>query len=174
MSFAPNNTEAPYLNPDLYFPPDEAQFKEVLYNRDYDIANLLNIKENALYDLTEIVTAQLWFTAGDPQTKRQTFRTVVDFGALPNTGTKAVAHNIAGIIAVPPGPSTFTFTKIYGCATDPNAAADPAVFAIPLPYVSTTGAPIELYVTSTNVVVITTSNRSNFTRCVIVVEYLKN
>jgi len=172
QSFGPVSTEGPYLNPDLYFPTDQSQFLEVLYNRDFDVANLLNIKENALYDLTEIVTAQLWFTAGEPQIKRQTFRTVVNFGALPNTGLKAIPHNIPGITAS--SPSTFTFTKIYGCATNPIAGPDPARFAIPLPYVSVINPPIELYVTSTNVVVVTNADYTAFTTCVIVVEYLKN
>lgn len=170
MSFAPGFTESPYLNPDFYFPTDEDQFREVLYNREYDTANILNIKEIATYDLIEIVTGQQWFTATDPQTKRQTFRTVVNFGALPNAGTKAVPHGIANIGSPD---FNFAFTKIYGCATNP-AAVDPAPYSIPLPYASATGNNVELYVTTLNVVVITTVNLSAFTTCTIVLEYLKN
>lgn len=132
---------------------------------------LLNIKDSGFYDLQEFVNGQLWFpnqttpvTTFDTATAlyRQNFRTVVNFGALPNAGTKPVPHNIF-VTAMT------IWTRIYGAATD-----SAALFGIPLPYVSTTaGDSIELDITSTSVSITTAANYSAYT-AVIVIEYLQS
>lgn len=139
------------------------EFEDGLNNTYKRIADAVNTKEGALYIPTEQSTFQLYFTPSDPQTLRPTYRMVVDFGALPNTSTKTVAHNIDFT-------TEFSVTRIYGAATDPVN-----LVYIPLPYSSPTLANnIELFVDGTNVTVTTGSNRSAFTRCTIVIEYLKN
>lgn len=139
------------------------EFEDGLNNTYKRIADAVNTKEGALYIPTEQSTFQLYFTPADPQTLRPTYRMVVDFGALPNTSTKTVAHNIDFT-------TEFSVTRIYGAATDPVN-----LVYIPLPYSSPTLANnIELFINGTNVTVTTGSNRSAFTRCTIVIEYLKN
>jgi hypothetical protein len=128
------------------------------------MANVLNVKDTGYYNTLEYVCGQLYFP--DPaitdQIFRQVFRTVIDFGALPNTATKSVAHNLTFT------PSTL-FTRIYGTATDTTG-----ITGIPLPYASPTAANnIELSVDATNVNVTAGSNRTNFNKCVIILEYLK-
>jgi hypothetical protein len=82
-------------------------------------------------------------------------------GALKNTGTTTAAHNITC-------DANTTFTRIYGVATDPVGLT-----YIPLPYIDVSGAfNIQLYVNSTSVNIVTASNRSNFTICYVVLEYL--
>ena len=147
------------------------RFKELLvrlYQKINLMAIVLNTKDSGYYDQSEFVNGQIWFS--DPAldstsqltpSVRQVFRTVVNFGALPNAGTKSVAHNIPITDAV-------TFTRIYGVASDTSAHS-----YIPLPYASTIVDHIELYVDGTNVNVVTLSNRTNYTVCYIVVEYLK-
>lgn len=133
-----------------------------------DIANVLNLKETAYYITTEILNSQVWFkqTLSDPSASpfRNAYRIVINFGALPNTATKSVAHNIQGLTA-----GVMSWTKIYAVATD--AAGN----GIPIPYSSNTAnANIEINVDLTNVNITTAIDYSAFTTTYVILEYLKN
>lgn len=148
------------------------QFKELIirmYQNINAIALAVNTKDTGYYPLFEMVNSQLWFpdptatSASTPQPNyRQVVRKVINFGTLPNTGTTSVAHGI-----------TFTtksrMTRLYGTAIDPLNR-----LYLPLPYASPTAANnIELNCDATNVNVITGSNRTAYTVCYIVIEYIK-
>jgi hypothetical protein len=179
------SSRGPQANPGLFVPTtnlwdvsqithlegESPQLRELLV-RLYQNLNLvstaLNLKDSGYYDLQEFLNGQLFFpnpvNPSNPSQPvyRQAFRTVVNFGALPNTGTKSVAHGI-------PIASGYTFTRLYGAATDPSALS-----FIPLPYASPTLASnIELRADATNVIVTTGSARSSFTATYIVLEYIK-
>ncbi len=151
---------------------NSAQFKELLvrlYQNLNTIAITLNKKESALYPLAEFITGQSFFpdpslssTTTQAPTERQVFRKVINFGALPNATSKTAAHGLTIT-------STYSLTRLYGGATDPSTAF------IPLPYASPTAANnIELSMDATNVTVTTGSDRTAFTTCYIVIEYLKS
>ena len=146
------------------------EFKELIvrlaqsFNRSLLVTNN---KESAFYDTKEFLTGQTYFPESVDSTpdqsieRRYVYRKVIDFGALPDTAAKSVAHGL-----------TFTtgtiFTRIYGSATDPSAGA---LAALPLPYASPVLANnIELSVSNANVTVTTGSDRTAFTKCYIVVE----
>lgn len=144
-------------------------FKELLvrlYETVNGVAVNLNLKDTGLYSQQEFVTGQQFFsnpalssTTSQTPTQRQVYRKVVNFGALPNTGLTSVAHGLT----ITEG---FIFTKIYATASDVVS-----LDYIPIPY---SGAnPIELNVDNTNVNITTTSDRSMFTVCYVVLEYLK-
>ncbi len=149
------------------------EFKELLvrlYQNINNIALSLNIKDSAYYDTNEFVNGQLFFP--DPNlssstdtvaTFRPVFRLVVNFGALPNTGTTSIPHGLDVT-------SGFTFTRIYGAASDTTG-----LNYIPLPYASTVDVAhnVELSIDATNVTITTGSNRSNFNQCYVIVEFLK-
>lgn len=147
------------------------QFKELLV-RLYQNVNLmalsLNTRDAGYYDTQEFVNGQLFFqnpslTSASTTTPvyRQVFRKVINFGALPDTTSASVAHEIAMTEAV-------TFTRIYGCASDPATNT-----YLPLPYASPTLANnIELSVGPVNVTITTGSNRAAFTTTYVVVEWL--
>ena len=138
----------------------------------------LNAKETALYNLAEFLPGQQWFpnpatldSTTDPSSEqlyRQTFRTVVDFGALPDATTKSVAHNITDVS------KAFSVTRIYGAATLPSATTADIRF-IPLPYSSVTAVDdnIEIWADATNVNVKTASDYSAYTISYIILEVLK-
>jgi hypothetical protein len=132
-----------------------------------DIAAVVNLKESAYYIPVEFVTGQQWFRQanGSPNNPFSFgVRRVVNFGALPNTATKSVAHNITGIT-----PGNFSWTNIKGAATD--AAAN----GLTLPFSSPTlNENIKLTADATNVHVTTAIDYSAFTNCYIVLEYLKD
>jgi hypothetical protein len=152
---------------------NSAQFKELLvrlYQNVNNIAIVLNSKDTGLYtNQNPFVNGQTWFPdpALSSQTpeqpvQRQVARLVINFGALPNTGTKSVAHGLSPL-------GNWSFTRIYGCASDQSG-----LNYIPLPYASSTAANnIELYVDGTNVNVKTGSNRSSFTVTYIILEFIQ-
>lgn len=133
-----------------------------------NIANVLNLKETGYYVTTEILNSQVWFkntvTTPDQSPFRNAFRLVVNFGALPNAGTKTVAHNIQNFT-----PSVASWTKIYATATDPSSAG------IPIPYASPVlNECISINVDDTNIYITTAIDYSSFTTTYVVLEYLKN
>lgn len=144
------------------------KFKELLV-RLYENLNLmqlnLNIKDSAYYDTNEFVNGQLFppsssapSTSTQAINRRQVFRKMIDFGALPNTATKNVAHEID----ITTG---FSFTRIYGCASDTTN-----LLYTPIPNANTD---IRITLTATNVVITTSANYSAYDTTYVVVEYLK-
>lgn len=158
------------------------EFKELLvrlYQNVVNIANTLNIKDSGYYNVLEFVNGQLFFpnplfTSQSLETTsfRQVLRKVINFGALPNTGTKSVPHGITceAFSAGPPIIPGTSFTRIYATASDQTGLT-----YIPIPYSSTTSLAdnIELNVDNTNVNITTGSNRSNFNETYIILEYLQ-
>lgn len=123
----------------------------------------MNSKESGLYIPLESATFISYFTANNSQKFRNVYRKVIDFGSLPNSSSKSVAHGINFT-------SEFTMTRMYATATDPNNRV-----YIPIPYASPVSVDsIGIYSDSTNVNIFTGTARSNFTRCYVVLEYVKN
>jgi hypothetical protein len=146
------------------------EFKELLvrlYQNINSISLSLNSRDSGFYDLQEFVNGQLFFpnpsltSSSDTVPEyRQVIRKVIDFGALPNATSKSVAHGITI-------DSQVTITRMYASATNPSTQF------IPIPYASPTLANnIELSMDTTNVTITTGSNRTAFTRCVVILEYL--
>lgn len=153
--------------PQTYIIPEDPSEKDLKIRQYFnDLAAATNSKDSGYYDAVETITGQQFLptfstNTGANATYRSVFRKVIDFGALPLSTSKSVAHGINF-------QSTFSATRIYGAATDPGNTW------IPIPYSSTTSANnIELYLNSTNVVITTGSNRTNFTRTYVIVEYIK-
>lgn len=135
-----------------------------LYQNLNVISLALNLKDSGFYLQEEFVTGQAWFNAAssNPLDLRGIFRKVIDFGSLPNTATKSVAHGITIT-------NTFRFTHIYAIASDPVN-----LLYIPIPYAHPTDANnIALDVDATNVNITTGSDRTAFTTTYVVLEYSK-
>jgi hypothetical protein len=160
------------------------ELKELLV-RMYQNLNLMstsiNTRDAGIYGTNEFINGQTFFPNAlvssrsySSPNRRQVYRKVINFGALPNTATKNVRHGIGDPIA---GCNAgFTFTRIYGCAS--NTAG---LLYIPLPYASSVDIAhnIELHVSGAAapndfVTVITGADYSAYTTCYIVLEYLKN
>lgn len=150
------------------------QFKDLLVRLYQNINNInlvLNIKDSGYYSEQEFLNGQLFFpnpnlssTTSQTPEYRQVFRTVVNFGALPNNSATSVAHNIDVT-------SEYTTTRIYGSATNSTATS-----FIPLPYISDTltdSDNISLEMTDTDIVITTAIDYSDYTTCYVIVEYIK-
>lgn len=149
--------------------PDIQQLLVKLYTNLNNMTLALNLKDTGYYVLEEFLNGQLFFpdptlnstTAATP-TDRPVFRKVINFGTLPNTTSTSVAHNIDIT-------SGYSFTRIYGAATNTGKTS-----FIPLPYASPTLTEnISLEITNTNVVITTGSDRTSYTTCYVIVEYIK-
>ena len=141
-----------------------------LYQNINTISLSLNTRDAGYYVQQEFLNGQIYFpdstlnsTTAQAPTMRQVFRTVVDFGALPNAGSKTIPHNID----VQP---TFKFTRIYGTASKSDASVN-----IPIPFSSITAIAnnIEIAVSITDVAIFTGIDYSAFTNCFVVLEYIK-
>lgn len=134
-----------------------------------EISNAINQREIGFYLDEELLTGKSFFPGttapgNNPGVFRSILRKVVDFGALPNTNIKSVPHGILFDI-------NFSLIQIWGAATNPITFQ-----AIPIPYtevqVPALGN-IQLTMDSTNVNIVTASNRSAFTRCFVIIEYIQ-
>lgn len=139
-----------------------------LYQNINNIAIGVNLKDTGYYVQSEFVNGQVFFpnpayssiTQTAPS-ERQVYRKVIDFGTLPNTMIKSVAHEI--IVS-----SVTTFTRIYATASDTTGFA-----YIPIPFVDASGNGIQLDVDATNVNITTTSDRTNFDTCYVILEWMQ-
>lgn len=146
------------------------EFRIKLYQILNSITLAVNQKSSGLYQFEETVDNNLWApkpstvdsTASQTATQRVEFRSVVDFGALPNTVETPKAHSVAF-------DSTFTITRLYAVATNPTTLS-----YLPIPYVSSVAADIiMLRADGTNVYIRTFKDYSAFTRTFVVLEYIK-
>lgn len=103
------------------------------------------------YSTTEVNTGNKWID-GKP-----IYRKVINFGALPDTSTKAVAHNISNLDTI----------------IDYKALAKSINAILPIPYMALTASyGIYMYFDATNITVETGYNRSAYSMYV-VLEYTK-
>lgn len=138
----------------------EPAFKELLVRLYQNINRIrlsLNLKDSAYYVENEFLNGQVFFQ------DQQAFRTLINFGALPASTTKSVAHGINVT-------NSFSFTRIYGCASNQIDMQ-----YIPLPYASPTSVNnIQLDVDETNVTITTGIDYSAYTVTYVILEYIKS
>lgn len=154
--------------------PSSREFKDFLTRLRQTINSIsiaVNLKDTGYYITDEMANGQLYFpdpalnsTTLKRPTFRNVFRKVIDFGALPNAG-------VGNAISIPHGitiNTNFSFTRIYGTATDPNTSF------IPLPYagLAVSANNVELSVDTTNVVITAESDRRGYTTTYVVLEWI--
>ena len=133
------------------------------------IALAVNIREIGWFLDEELLSGKAFIPGsndvlelGSSQRFRQVLRKVIDFGTLPNAGAKTVPHGIMF-------DNNFTLVDLWAAATDPVGLT---AFSIPFTTASLTGE-VELFIDAININIITQSNRSTYTRCFIVIEYMQ-
>ena len=152
--------------PQTFIIPEDPSEKDLKLGQYLNqIATATNSKDSGFYDAVETITGQQFLPLygtqkGSSATYRSVLRKVIDFGALPNATSKAVAHGI--VIG-----STFSATKIYGGSTNPSTSLIPLPFASP-----TLNLNISLEIDATNVTITTGTNRTAYTRTFVIIEYI--
>ena len=147
--------------------PELTELLVRLYQQIGAISIASNQKDIGLYILNQGYNGQQWFpnpAAYNTSGLRSVIRVTINFGALPDAGTKFVAHGITVT-------STTTFTRIYATASDTTGET-----YIPIPFVSVSGTisagNTEISVDNTNVYITTTGNGSNYNVCYVILEYI--
>lgn len=134
------------------------------------LANGVNIREIGWFLDQELLSGKAFIPGSNDQTDggtsqqyRSVLRKVIDFGSLPNSTTKSEPHEIFV-------DANFSLVFMGAYATDPSGFT-----ALPIPYAdpNTLANAIELNMDDTNVNITTGSNRSNYTRCFITIEYIQ-
>lgn len=131
------------------------------------ISNAVNIREIGWFLDEELLSGKAFIPvavpAGDasPQQYRTILRKVIDFGTLPNTATKSVAHGIVFDV-------NFTLIQLWAAATDPVN-----FIALNIGHAAAAPNQIELTMDATNINITTAKNYTAFTRCFVVVEYIQ-
>lgn len=127
-------------------------------------ANGINFREIGWYLDQETITGKNFIpgtSSPNDQTYRTIFRKVVPFGPLPNNTMISMPHGITF-------DANFTLIDFWATATDPVSFK-----GIPIPYSSVVaGMNVELDINQTSVMITTTANYSNYTRCNVFIEYL--
>lgn len=132
-------------------------------------ANAINVREIGFYIDEELLSGKAFIPSteqlvdsGDSQQFRSILRKVIDFGALPNATTKSIPHDIVFDM-------NFTLIQLWASATDPIN-----FIAIPIPFDSAGLAQgIQITMDATYINIKTQSNRSTFTRCFVIIEYIQ-
>lgn len=153
--------------PETFIIPEDPEEKD-LKIRDYlnDIASATNSKDSGFYEEEETITGQkfipVFSSDGSKNASyRDVFRKAIDFGALPSISTKSIPHGIDFDL-------NFSMTKLYAAATHPG------VMSIPIPNGGeNVSQVITINIDPKNINITTKSNRSAFTRCFVVIEYIK-
>src|SRR3974390_1810869 len=132
-------------------------------------ANAINLREIGFFLDQELLSGKAFIPGANnaaggstSQAYRTVLRKVINFGALPNAGTKSVPHEITF-------DANFTLVQMFASATDPVA-----FIAFPLPYADPINIlnAVALTMDATNVNITTGINYSSFTRCFVVIEYM--
>ena len=147
---------------DFDLPESYEEFSEIFDREHKKVIDTINTKEGALYLLQEAATYQQYFNADDPQNNRNTYRMVINFGALPNNTSKRVPHNVTIN-------SISRVTRLYGAASNPSG-----IKFIPLPFASPTLANnVSLEADQTDIKITTGADYSSYTDTTVVFEYTK-
>ncbi|MGN1315536.1 MAG: hypothetical protein ACI4VW_00530 [Acutalibacteraceae bacterium] len=110
-------------------------------------------RKNMVYSLEESDTGKTWIDG------KKIYRKIIDFGALPNSSEKRVAHGITNLDTV---------IELKGIAK--NSAG----LIFPLPYIGGDFAHrIQFYINGVYVVATPGTDRSEFTKTYITMEYTK-
>lgn len=162
MTYSPANAKTAYLPTSRVFEVDDDQELKLILNSSYtDTANAVNLREIAQYDQVELLTGQKFFTPGNNQVKRESFRRVYDFAGVAAGATLTFAHGLTGVTL---------YTRIYG------AVVTAVVDYRPVPWASATLVTdqIQIRVVGANVEIVNGATAPAITSGIVVLEYLKN
>lgn len=127
------------------------------------ISEGVNVRDIALYIENEVLTGGQYVpSSNDTTSLRSVFRKTINFGSLPNTSTKSVAHGLSI-------DNRFTLVQLIAAATDPVSFT-----SVSIPYASATSTDvIEINIDATNINITTSKDYSSYTRCFVTLEFLK-
>lgn len=167
--YAPANAQTAFLSDDFYPPIDDIEaLVEMVAKREALTATMLNVREIAFYDPSEILTGQSWFSNQNQptirsQNRRIAFRRVFDLVQL-NTGPISVGTTQIGVY--PPISPIAIPTKSFGAAT----IAGPKYVFFPSADI---GVTFDNSDPNSQKIIITNGLAVSLSQCYYTIEYLK-
>lgn len=171
----PINTQSSFLPPEIDFPEDNSEFREILSNRQRLLANIVNVKENSNYERRELLSAQQWFSQvvqGYIKTQYG-FRVTYDLVSL-NGGP--IGAGLTTIV-IPTDPAVNTpITIFYTGGLIPTHGFGAATAGTTYYFINDPQVFVRFVNTSATVqsIQITNNTGTDLTQCYWVFEYLKN
>lgn len=159
MTFTPSNSQGFFLDPTLILPSNEAEMQYFVKSRYEQIADSVNVREIAVYALSQTETARQYFNPGDPQKYRLAWRKVIAIGTVTGgaAGT-AVDHGISDM------------TELVGWSGWGVSLPNRYV----LPYVDSVGTGnVSIDVNATQVTVTSGATGPTLTGVYVVLEYIR-
>lgn len=131
------------------------------------LTTIVNLKTSGLHPLSEFITGETYFPGSGPVTRNIESRPVtcmtINFGALPDTNTKSVAHGITF-----DANTTFVESSIMSTSTS-------LLKSISIPHASATAIDIvEFNIDNTNVSIKTGKDMTDYDKTIIVLKYISN
>lgn len=158
MSYSPVDSKGNFLDTSLLLPDEGKQVKIVLRDTHFTVTTAINNREISQYPLQEILCGNSYYTSGKPQKFRDVFRKVFKIDGIAPGTTKTIPHGISGITEA---------TNIKG-----DAKSSTRFFPLPYPAVNPTDT-IEMYITPSDIVIISGATAQSITTGSIVLEYIK-
>ncbi len=174
MTFGPANTQSPFLPIEQDYPEDDKLFREILAARGRSIASIVNIKENAQYEKTELLTGQQYFSTTDDMaiTTSYTFRLTFDLVELNSGVPIPVGLTVLDLVLlVDPQPAPIDIPTAIQPVHGFGAASTPSRFFFindPLVFVRT-----NVWTNASQQIIITNNTAAALTQCVWCMEYIK-
>ena len=144
----------------LPYNSNQESFTIEIYQKINEMINTINNKDSAIYSNEQFYTCGKWYINNDPRTPAQLMRKVISFGALPNTATRSIPHELNG---ANPINADWIVIPIAGRSFNPAAGFTTAIFG---PY-------IEVTTDYTNINITTTLDYSAFTTTEIILLYIQ-
>jgi hypothetical protein len=158
MSYKPVNTQTTFVDASIFLPDDDHQLRLKLTDSLRDFATGINTREIGQYYLNELLTGSMLFNTTNIQKPRSIYRKVINFGALPNTLSKPIAHGLTIT-------KDYQFLKMYVVGNNSTGAP---FYAITLPDRNST-----ITIDANNVNITTFADYSAYTNSAVVLEYSK-
>ena len=173
MSSSFKGTFNNFLRENHIFPENDKEEYDIKLRKYLnDISSAVNTKDSGLYTDEEVITGKQFIPIystdkGANLNYRDVFRKVIDFGALPDSSTKNIAHGITTT-------QDYSLVGFYGTATQPGVSTLESGISINYVNVAAPADGVQLDIDETNVsITTTTANYTIYTRCFITVEYIK-
>lgn len=159
MTYLPANSVQSYLPTTIVIPKEFNEANPILTDYFKKMVAAINSKDIGQYNTIELLTGQQFFTIGNPNSFRQTYRLAIVFPTLA-LGANTQPHNLGAL-------TSFTFTRIYGTAQN---AATPLF--VPLPQGGPNDSMIEVGAVNVTVTVPAAYSGAGWS-AIVILEYIK-
>jgi hypothetical protein len=150
------NNEENFLASEVAFSQDQGQLIMDMYRKINDLVTIINAKTTGIYNNEEYFTCERWHLNARRGQPKALYKITVDCGALPNAGTKNIAHGL-------PLAATWDIVNIFGVAKNPTTPI----------WIQIGEKDMTVDINATNIVITTLVDFSAYTTSYVTIVYIK-